>query len=115
MIILSLIVRGLVQAVLLPFGIDVSLIKMWNWVINKLSTKLEYCNSQDLSLFAKVQVAGNIINSMHIYLTSLWMPSKVGFNIMKTLLWDFLWDNESTKNGLNLVAWNFCTRSSSEG
>lgn len=53
------------------FSIDMTRNQMWNWVINKLTVKLEYYKSSaDLSLAAKIQV-GTIFEISQIYLICL--------------------------------------------
>jgi hypothetical protein len=63
----------------ISFGVDLSLVAMWEWCLERLQQTLLFWQHKDLPFAGKLTMVGRLFQASHIYYVSCWLPSRTWF------------------------------------
>lgn len=90
----------------LPIGCDISRVKSWDPIIDRISKKLDSWKGRLLSIGGRVTLIKSSIYSLSLYYMSIFPIPKSVIEKINKIQRQFLWSGEKGKKSLSLVAWN---------
>ena len=92
----------------IPFGIDLSFVDIDEFLMSKITRKLQYWSSTFLCLTAQAIVINSVLLSTLWYFLAIWGGTTHVVKRIKTKLNNYLW-KESAKKSRIRVSWQDCT------
>lgn len=99
----------------IPMGFKVSLRQRWQWVMEKIDTKLLRWKRKQLSLAGRIMVLNHFILPYVTYFLSCWRPPESDLCNFTKLCRNFLWGGDPWNKSIPKVKWDICTTPKDKG
>lgn len=96
-------------------GFGVSLKQRWQWVMDKIESKVNRWNSFNLSMAGRVLLINHYIIPSVVYFLSCWRPPEKDLKQLIAICRRFLWAGATDISKLPKVKWETCIRPKEHG
>lgn len=90
----------------LPIGANVSRVRAWDPVIERMAKKLASWKSKMLSIGGRITLIKSSLTNLPVYFMSIFPIPKGVIEKINKIIRAFLWSGDSKKKAISLVAWN---------